>query len=263
MAKRKSLSKKIRFEILKRDSFTCQYCGARAPDVLLQVDHIASVASGGLNEPLNLITSCAACNGGKGARALSDDAVLSKRRTQLEELQARREQIALMLEWQKTLVDLEGTAADGVAAIYSRLVPGWSLNEAGLAMARALVAQHGLPAVVEELRTSTARYVRIVEGRATDESVEILIGTWKRALQWRASRQRDPVGQDLKYIRGIIRNRCSYCPEEHVMLLLRRAVAAGVSVEALKESALDARVFTSWEYRVSDMIAAATGGSNA
>lgn len=30
MAKRKSLSKKIRFEVFKRDSFTCQYCGRKA-----------------------------------------------------------------------------------------------------------------------------------------------------------------------------------------------------------------------------------------
>jgi len=31
-AKRKSLSKKVRFEVFKRDSFQCQYCGASAPD---------------------------------------------------------------------------------------------------------------------------------------------------------------------------------------------------------------------------------------
>ena len=54
--KRKSISKKNRFEVFKRDSFTCQYCGASAPDVLLEVDHIKPVASGGTNDILNLIT---------------------------------------------------------------------------------------------------------------------------------------------------------------------------------------------------------------
>ena len=39
MAERKPLSKKIRFEVFKRDAFTCQYCGQMAPDVLLEVDH--------------------------------------------------------------------------------------------------------------------------------------------------------------------------------------------------------------------------------
>lgn len=49
MSKRKSISKKLRFEVFKRDSFTCQYCGKMAPDVVLEVDHINPVASGGEN----------------------------------------------------------------------------------------------------------------------------------------------------------------------------------------------------------------------
>ena len=30
--KRKTISKKTRFEVFKRDSFKCQYCGASAPE---------------------------------------------------------------------------------------------------------------------------------------------------------------------------------------------------------------------------------------
>lgn len=47
MAKREPLSKGIRFEVFKRDNFTCQYCGAKAPDVILEVDHINPVKLGG------------------------------------------------------------------------------------------------------------------------------------------------------------------------------------------------------------------------
>ena len=42
-AVRKAISKKLRFEVFKRDSFTCQYCGKSAPDVILHVDHILPV----------------------------------------------------------------------------------------------------------------------------------------------------------------------------------------------------------------------------
>lgn len=62
---RKGLSKKIRFEVFKRDQFTCQYCGKKAPDVILHVDHIQPVSKGGTNDLLNLITSCQDCNLGK------------------------------------------------------------------------------------------------------------------------------------------------------------------------------------------------------
>jgi hypothetical protein len=71
MATRKAISKKTRFEIFKRDLFTCQYCGAHPPGVLLHVDHIVAVASGGTNDKDNLTTACEPCNSGKGARPLT------------------------------------------------------------------------------------------------------------------------------------------------------------------------------------------------
>ena len=69
-SKRKAISPKTRFEIFKRDGFTCQYCGSTPPKVLLEVDHIVAVARGGSNDTDNLTTSCETCNRGKGARAL-------------------------------------------------------------------------------------------------------------------------------------------------------------------------------------------------
>ena len=59
------LTKRRRFEILKRDLFTCQYCGARPPAVVLVVDHIEPLARGGGGAADNLITACEACNQGK------------------------------------------------------------------------------------------------------------------------------------------------------------------------------------------------------
>jgi hypothetical protein len=47
MAKRKSTGKRQRFNIFKRDKFTCQYCGGTPPAVVLVVDHIVPVAAGG------------------------------------------------------------------------------------------------------------------------------------------------------------------------------------------------------------------------
>ena len=68
---RKPLSKKTRFNVFKRDLFTCQYCGATPPGVVLEVDHIDPVAEGGGNEETNLVTACFDCNRGKAATSLS------------------------------------------------------------------------------------------------------------------------------------------------------------------------------------------------
>ena len=71
--KRKSnseVSDKLRWEIFRRDNFTCQYCYTKEAD--LQVDHVTSLADGGSNDPKNLITACRRCNGGKGRRSLEN-----------------------------------------------------------------------------------------------------------------------------------------------------------------------------------------------
>jgi 5-methylcytosine-specific restriction endonuclease McrA len=65
-------SKRLRFEIFKRDHFTCQYCGRQPPEVTLVVDHVDPVANGGKAHELNLVTSCVDCNQGKGAALLTE-----------------------------------------------------------------------------------------------------------------------------------------------------------------------------------------------
>jgi hypothetical protein len=70
--KRQALSKKTRFEVFKRDNFTCQYCGAKPDESLLVVDHMHPVKLGGTNDMINLITSCQPCNQGKAARLLNE-----------------------------------------------------------------------------------------------------------------------------------------------------------------------------------------------
>lgn len=56
----------LRFTILQRDQFRCQYCGGTPQDgYILHVDHKVPKSQGGLAEECNLITSCAFCNMGK------------------------------------------------------------------------------------------------------------------------------------------------------------------------------------------------------
>ena len=90
-----AVSKSVRFEVFARDAFTCQYCGQRPPDVVLELDHIHPRSKGGSDDLLNLITSCWECNRGKAAKVLSEvaprpDADLMFLRVQQEIAEARR-----------------------------------------------------------------------------------------------------------------------------------------------------------------------------
>ncbi|MBQ8289234.1 MAG: HNH endonuclease [Clostridia bacterium] len=66
---RKRMSPKLRYEILKRDNFTCVLCGASREDgAVLEVDHIYPISKGGKTERSNLRTLCRDCNRGKGTQ---------------------------------------------------------------------------------------------------------------------------------------------------------------------------------------------------
>lgn len=62
-----TVSKRLRYEIFRRDNFACRYCGQRAPDAVLVVDHVIAVALGGDDMPENLVASCVSCNEGKAS----------------------------------------------------------------------------------------------------------------------------------------------------------------------------------------------------
>lgn len=62
-----AVSKRTRYEVLKRDNYTCRYCGATAPEAKLTVDHVTPVALGGSDAAENLVCACSACNAGKSS----------------------------------------------------------------------------------------------------------------------------------------------------------------------------------------------------
>jgi hypothetical protein len=71
-ARSRRISASLRFAVLRRDDFRCGYCGRRAPDVILHVDHRIPWSLGGLTTLDNLTTACQDCNLGKGARHVAE-----------------------------------------------------------------------------------------------------------------------------------------------------------------------------------------------
>ena len=64
----RSISDKLRYQVLKRDNFKCCACGAspaKDPSVELHIDHIIPWSKGGETKLENLQTLCSRCNIGK------------------------------------------------------------------------------------------------------------------------------------------------------------------------------------------------------
>lgn len=87
---RKPISKRLRFEVFKRDRFACQYCGAHPPDAVLEIDHLVPVIDGGTDDETNLIAACFNCNRGKSSISLAiAPKSLAEKAQEIEEREAQ------------------------------------------------------------------------------------------------------------------------------------------------------------------------------
>jgi hypothetical protein len=251
---RKAVSKKVRFEVFKRDKFKCQYCGGEAPKVVLQVDHINPVAKGGKNDILNLITACGDCNNGKSDRLLSDDSAVNKQRQQLEELSERREQLEMMLKWRDGLSELADDQKQAIRDTFKRLVPGYSIKDDSK-LPGDWLQKYPINKILDAIETAVHRYVvRGEDGTIDRDSVESALHKVGGILRMGAM---EPDERRLYYIKGIVRNRM-YMPH-FLMADLKRAVNAGVDVDDIEYEAKTARNWTQFNQWLQGAISEAQG----
>ena len=214
----------MRFEVLKRDSFKCQYCGKSSPNVVLEIDHLEPVAKGGDNDVTNLITSCKECNSGKSDRRIDDNSVIAKQKHQLDLLQERREQIELMLKWRKGLDAIEDDTTLMVTEYVEEKISGYSINENGKSSLVKNIKKYGLADVLIAIDISAGKYLRYDQSDSLiKESVEDFYNKIGGIL---VNMRRSPIGQKLSYIKGICRNKFSDWNAAAGSIVLNEYVAA-------------------------------------
>ena len=122
-----TISKKLRFEVFKRDGFKCAYCGKSPPEVMLEIDHIDPKSKGGKDEINNLITACFDCNRGKGSITL--DKIPNQVVQNLEILKLKDQQLK---EYQKYVRKIENKINKDirkVEIIFQKTYPDFSFTE--------------------------------------------------------------------------------------------------------------------------------------
>jgi len=249
---RTQIKKSVRFEVFKRDSFTCQYCGQKAPDVVLEVDHITPVASGGGNSILNLVTACRSCNSGKSDRKLTDSSALTKARRQADDMNERRKQIEMIAEWHASLLDIDAEAIARLEQLWLQSVmseEGAYLVDSARDELRLVMKRYGFEMACQGIVQAAKRYIN--KSASLDQDAAKNEAFWsiaKICAVLKADRN-DPGIARLFYIRGILRNRCNYMHEGVCISLLKEARTAGVSVEWLEQLAKSVASWT--EFRSS------------
>lgn len=131
-----AVSKRTRFEVLRRDNYTCRYC--RSADNELTVDHVTPVALGGSDKPENLVACCKDCNAGKSssspeANTVADVSAQAAHyaagirdvyEQQVKDLKARRRYINRFVKRWKSFTNSRGYEID-LPHDYAGAVGGW------------------------------------------------------------------------------------------------------------------------------------------
>ena len=222
MEKRKQISKKVRFEVFKRDKFQCQYCGRNAPDIVLNIDHIKPVAKGGDNELYNLITSCFDCNSGKKDRLLSDDRAVSKQKKQLELLQERKVQLGLLMEWKMSLIDGADDELEKINEYIEKQIYPFATSDSFKGKLKLMIKKFGFNDIVSAIDQAIVKYLRYDKsGCLTQESVNVALSKIGGIA---TLNNRPEIDLKIAYIKGICKNRFSYWDAQEGAILLNNYV---------------------------------------
>jgi hypothetical protein len=251
-----SIPKGLRFEVFKRDSFKCQYCGASAPEVILNVDHIKPVADGGTNDITNLITSCIECNAGKSDKKLDDNSALTKRKALLDDLQERREQLEMMMQWMMGLQDLKSQIIEILANYWNRLAPGFEPNDRGRQSMKRWTTRFSIEEIMKAMDVSAIQYLQFKDnGGVTGESWEIAFSKIFSIMNVERDSKDDPDLKELLYIRGILRNKCKgYFNAPDALEWLRSARSWEIPISNLKQLACGVHNWNDYIEKINSLI---------
>jgi hypothetical protein len=122
-----AISKKIRFEVFKRDGFQCAYCGKTPPEVTLEVDHIEPKSKGGKDGIENLITACFDCNRGK--KDIPLDKIPNKLQDNIEILKAKEEQLREYRKFVKSIRARINKDIDLVQDEFQKYFEGYAFSD--------------------------------------------------------------------------------------------------------------------------------------
>ena len=258
-SKRKNLTKKVRFEVFKRDSFQCQYCGKSAPDVVLNVDHIKPVSKGGDNEIMNLVTSCFDCNSGKSDREIDDQSILAKQKRQIDEINERREQLKMLHEYRDSVTDIDEEKTLYITDMINAEIAEHSINDVGIRIVKQWVKKFEYKHLLDAIEKGFKQYIKFdSEGVVVPGTVETFFKRIPGITRNLESGAAQP-NKDAYYIRGIIRNRFSYINERMAVELIIATHECGVPYETIKDFAKEAKNWSHFRGSLEATIASSGG----
>lgn len=253
---RKSITKKIKFEILKRDSFTCQYCGKEAPNVVLEVDHINPICKGGGNDLFNLITSCYDCNRGKSGRTIKNQDALKKQKQELNEISKRREQLILLKKWKEELHKYDDEECNIFEEFIMEFCDEYTLNTSGKCLLKKLIKKYTKEELIEGIQASFDSYFvgKYLDEQGMSKAFELAFNKIGAVIEGKKKIKDKPYLKDIYYCGGILKNRLNYFDKRKVTAMLLRHYEKYKNIDALQSICLNCKHWTEFRQMIESNI---------
>lgn len=247
MEERKNIGKRLRFEVFKRDKFTCQYCGRTAPDVILQVDHINPVSKGGTNDILNLITSCQDCNSGKSNIELSDDSAVKKQQKQFLEVAERKEQLEMMLEYRKALERIDEDSINAIDDIFMSRTT-FHMSASGRKIAKQWIKKYSLMEILDAAEIAIEKYYDEKNPDSWDVAFDKIPGIIF------TKKNDSPQRYYANYTIKALSSKGFYLDKAKIRIYVDQYVKTPEDFENLKSAIKDSENWTDFRHRVEDYV---------
>lgn len=178
---RMSLSKKIRFEIFKRDGFKCTYCGQNPPQVVLEIDHIIPKSAGGKDEIVNLTTSCFDCNRGKSDRAIDFKIVRADVQKDVAIAKLKKEQLAQYYKFLEEIIAEQWKAVDIIERNFETLTNNkFTLSDCGRNNFFKLLKIYSLGSILQAMPITYSRFGDRFPNDGAFRYMCAILRNWKR-----------------------------------------------------------------------------------
>ena len=223
---RKAISVKLRFEVFKRDNFTCQYCGRKSPDVILHVDHIDPVKNGGDNNIINLITSCADCNFGKKHYLLTDNTVLEKQKKEIKELTKKRKELEILVKEREKVRDFGSAELNEAVKHYNSKFKNNHISYVDTQTLKRIIKKFGLITVLNAIDDVDYRY------REPNEFTKcrFLAEKVAKKLYYEA---KSPEDKRVTYLKSLVKKLNGYYNEKIFYKMIGIYKKEGLNIETL------------------------------
>jgi hypothetical protein len=177
-----------------------------------------------------------------------------KQKAQLDELNKRREQLEMLLQWRQGLASIDD---DYIAAVNDKFAAetAYSLNDVGRKKIRQWLKRFTLAELLEALDASLGTYYKTGD-EDPDRNFAMACKAFDmvpRVANAKNLNAEKPWMKDLFYIRAIVRN-SMYCNERVALDLIQQVYELGGSVEDMKDWAKQTRNWTNWRNEMESWI---------